>query len=72
MEALRYARERDEDDRIFQRWVGSAYGYQAEISFSDFRKQLKQSAKWGAQTSEEIISSIDDMMEGVAPPLGNL
>lgn len=57
---------------MFQRWLGSGFGYQAEVGFEEFKKQLKQKAKWGSQTSEEIVSNIDTMMEGVAPPLGNL
>lgn len=57
---------------MFQRWVGSSFGYQSEIGFSDFKQELKQQVKWGSQTSDEIISSIDDMMEGVAPPIGDL
>ncbi|MCI7810218.1 hypothetical protein MR626_13220 [bacterium] len=72
MEALHYAQEQDEDDRMFQRWIGSAFGYQSEVGFDDFKRNLKQQAKWGAQTSDEIVSNIDTMMEGVTPPLGNL
>lgn len=69
---MRYAREQDEKDRMFQRWIGSGFGYQSEIGFDAFQSQLKQAAKWGSQTSAEIVSDLDTMMEGVAPPLGNL
>lgn len=57
---------------MFQRWIGSSFGYQAEAGFEEFKNNLKQHAKWGAQSSEEIVSNIDTMMEGVAAPLGNL
>lgn len=72
LEALRFAQEQDEDDRLFLRWISPGLGYQTEFGFSEYKKQLKQQAQWESQSSEKIVSNIDTMMEGVAPPLGNL
>ena len=53
---LTYAFEKEDDDKIFARWVGFA---QYEVGFEEFKRRLKP-----AKVDEKkTIERIDDLME---------
>lgn len=52
---LEYAFEKEDEDRLYARWVGLA---QYEISFDDFKRQLKP-VKVDA---EKTIADLDELM----------
>lgn len=72
LEALDYAAQQDAEDKLFARWLSSSFSFQSELSFNDFKAQIATQSKWRVQTSEEIVSELDDLMEGRGAPLGNL
>ena len=57
---------------MFDRWLSSSFSFQSELSFNDFKAQIGAQGKWRVQTSDEIVSELDDLMEGREAPLGNL
>lgn len=72
LEALDYAAQQDAEDKLFARWLSSSFSFQSEFSFNDFKEQIGAQTKWRVQTSKEIVSDLDTLMEGREAPLGNI
>lgn len=59
-ELIGYAQEQEIEDKMFLRWV---VAYQNQMTFIDFKNQLKQQSITDSRTSDEILSEVDSIME---------
>lgn len=58
-ELIKYAYEKDSDEKLFMRWIAD---YQTQSTFDDFKNKIRQSVGFAQRTAEDILSSVEDMM----------
>lgn len=58
-ELIKYATEKEYDDKLFMRWIAD---YQTATTFIEFKNKVRQSAGFAEQSAEEILAGVEDMM----------